>query len=478
MSPDLRLIDKVAQAVQASAAFVVSGAAVGAPVIAVALSGGRDSVALLHAAREAATRLGTRVVALHVHHGLQADADAWEAFCAMRCGEWGVSLHTERVTVVAQGGEGIEAAARRARYDALGRMCRAAGAPMLMFAHHRDDQVETVLLRLFRGAGVAGLAGMPASRPLDAGGDVRLLRPWLDVSRAEIDAYCARHALRWIEDPSNTDTRFARNALRAHLPALVTAFSGLHENVVQAAAHIAQAADMLEDMTQRDLVPLVRAGRDGDTYGELDLPGLRALPPARADAVLRAWLRDLGAQPPSTARLADMRRQLIDSDGGEPSIAHDGLVLHRFRDRVLACRPPLAAVPDALAFVWREEAEVAVPMWRGALRFTRDDTFGVPEAVLRAPMRVVARAGGERIVLRPGGPARALKQAYQEAGVPAWRRECLPLLWAGDTLVLAAGLGQHRRWPEAPNTPPASHAPRWRVEWVPEPLQNRPDATP
>lgn len=477
MSPDL--IDEVARAVQASAAFVVSApgdvASIAMP-IAVALSGGRDSVALLHAAREAAARLGATVVALHVHHGLQADADAWDAFCATLCGEWGVPVRTERVQVSALGGEGIEAAARRARYDALGRMCRAAGARVLMFAHHRDDQVETVLLRLFRGAGVAGLAGMPAMRALDADGDVQLLRPWIAVPRAEIDAYCARHALRWIEDPSNTDTRYARNALRAHLPALVVAFSGLQENVVQAAAHIAQAADMLDAMTQHDLAPLVRAGRDDDTYGELDLPGLRALPPARADAVLRTWLRDFGAQPPSTARLADMRRQLIDHDGGEPAIAHDGLVLHRFRDRVLACRPPLAVPPDAFAFAWREEPEIAVPDWRGVLRFTRDDTFGVPEAVLRAPMRVTARVGGERIVLRPGGPARALKQAYQEAGVPAWRRECLPLLWAGQALVLAAGLGQHRRWPEAPP------GPRWRVEWVTnrvnDRLENRPDATP
>ncbi len=466
-----RLTDKVAQALQASAAFVVSGPA--DPVtdkhpftIAVALSGGRDSVALLHAARGALAAGWplARLVALHVHHGLQAQADDWDRFCAALCTDLQVPLVSTRVTVQPTAGEGIEAAARRARYDALGRMCRDQGARLLLFAHHRDDQVETVLLRLFRGTGVAGMSGMPARRPLDAQGDVQLLRPWLDVARAEIDAYCAAHALRWIDDPSNADTRFARNALRAHLPALLQAFPALYENVTQAASHFAQAAGMLDALAEQSLASMVCAGRDADTLSELDLTLLRALPPDHADAVLRHWLRDLGTQPPSTARLAAMRAQLIEDRGGEPAIAHDGLVLRRFRDRVLACRAVAAGAPAPFAFEWRGEARIVVPAWRGELRFERDDTFGVPEAVLSAPLRLAARAGGERIVLRPGGPARALKQAYQEADIPAWRRAHLPLLWSGETLVLAAGLGIHRRWPtEFP------HAPRWRVEWVTRP---------
>ncbi|MCA3184772.1 MAG: tRNA lysidine(34) synthetase TilS [Cupriavidus sp.] len=464
-----RLTDKVAQAVQASAAFVVSED--DRPVtVAVALSGGRDSVALLHAARNAlaAAWPAARVVALHVHHGLQAEADDWDRFCAALCTDLRVPLASTRVTVQPTAGEGIEAAARRARHAALGRMCREQGARLLLFAHHRDDQVETVLLRLFRGTGVAGMAGMPASRPLDslgyANGEVRLLRPWLDVPRADIDAYCAAHGLRWIDDPSNTDTRFARNALRAQLPMLLQAFPALYDNVTQAAAHFAHAAGMLDALAERSLSGLVCSGRDADTLSELDLPGLRALPSEHADAVLRHWLRDLGTQPPSTARLAAMRAQLIEHDGGEPAIAHDGLTLRRFRDRVLACRAVPGGAPAPFAFEWRGESRIVVPAWRGELRFDRDDSFGVPEAVLRAPLCLKARAGGERIVLRPGGPARALKQAYQEADIPAWRRAHLPLLWSADTLVLAAGLGMHRRWPA--DTP---HAPRWRVEWVTRP---------
>ncbi|GJG93110.1 tRNA lysidine(34) synthetase TilS [Cupriavidus pauculus] len=461
-----RLTDKVAQALQASAAFVVSGDAQPATV-AVALSGGRDSVALLHAARAAlaSTWPLARLVALHVHHGLQAQADEWDVFCAGLCAGLGVTLTTTRVSVQPKAGEGLEAAARRARHAALGRMCREQGAQLLLFAHHRDDQVETVLLRLFRGTGVAGMAGMPARRALDAQGDVQLLRPWLDVSRAEIDAYCALHALRWIDDPSNADTRFARNALRAHLPALLQAFPALYDNVTQAAAHFGQAAGMLDAQAAQSLARLVGAGRDADTISELNLAGLRALAPEHADAVLRHWLRDLGAQAPSTARLAAMRGQLIEHEGGEPAIAHDGLVLRRFRDRVLACHAVPAAMPAPFLFEWRGEARIVVPAWRGELHFARDDDFGVPESVLRRPLRLAGREGGERIVLRPGGPARALKQAYQEAAIPAWRRAHLPLLWSEDGLVLAAGLGMHRRWPA-----PIDHAPRWRVEWVGRPL--------
>lgn len=434
--------------------------------MAVALSGGRDSVALLHATQAAVAHAAplcapVRVVALHVHHGLQAQADEWDGFCAALCQTAQVPLVTERVTVQPRAGEGLEAAARRARYAALGRMCRAQGAALLLFAHHRDDQVETVLLRLFRGAGVAGMAGMPARRPLDAQGDVQLLRPWLDVPRADIDAYCRAHGLSWIEDPSNSDTRFARNALRAQLPALLQAFPSLHENVTQAASHFGQAAAMLDGLAAQELARLAAPGRDADTLAELDLTGLRALPPGHADAVLRLWLRDLGAQAPSTARLAAMHAQLIAHDGGEPAIAHDGLVLRRFRNKLLACRAVAEAAPAPFDFDWRGEERIVIPAWRGVLQITRDDSFGVPEAVLRTPLRLAARQGGERIVLRPGGPARALKQAYQEAAIPAWRRAWLPLLWSGDALVFAAGLGMHRRWPAD-----APHAPRWRVAWL------------
>ncbi len=476
-APDLRdptatLTDKVAQALQAGAAFVVSGAghygAHGPKAVAVALSGGRDSVALLHAARAAlaATHVdnGDRapLLALHVHHGLQAQADQWDRFCAELCRDWGVEYRAARVAVVPAHGEGLEAAARRARYRALTELCEQHNVGWLLFGHHLDDQVETVLMRLFRGSGVHGLAGMPALRRLAERRDIALLRPWLEIERREIEAYCRAHGLRWIDDPSNDDTRFARNAMRQQLPGLLAAFPALRTNVAQAAAHLAEAAHALDAMAARQLATLAHPGRDASTLAELDLDGLRALPAAQGDAVLRLWLRDLGVRAPSVARLAAMRAQLIDHRGGEPALPHDGLVLRRFRARVLACMPPGAPPAQTVTLQWAGQGILPVPAWRGELRFTRDDTFGVPEAALRQPLTLGPRTGGERIVLRPGGPARALKQAYQEAAVPAWRRPYLPLLRAGEKgeqIVLAAGLGMHRRWPDA------APAPRWRVEW-------------
>ncbi len=460
--PSAGLADKVAQALQAGAAFVVSGDGARAGTVAVALSGGRDSVALLHALRAAvaAGSLPLRVAALHVHHGLQAQADQWDDFCASLCRDWELPFFSRRVTVSQQHGEGLEAAARRARYAALEAMCDEAGAELLLFAHHLDDQVETVLLRLFRGSGLAGLGGMPRLRRMGARQQIVLLRPWLEVARDDIEAYCAANALTWIDDPSNDDPRFARNALRGQMPALVAAFPALRANVAQAAAHLAQAGELLDALTTQTMAALVRPARDAGTLAELDLPGLRALSPAQADAVLRLWLRELGVQAPSTARLAAMRAQLIEHAGGEPAIHHQALVLRRFQGRVLACRAEPAIASGDLALQWAGEACLPAPAWHGELRFTRDDTFGLPEAVLRQPLRLAGRQGGERIVLRPGGPARALKQAYQEAGVPMARRARLPLLWAGGQLVFAAGLGMHRRWPDAPA------APRWRVEWL------------
>ncbi|XQU67857.1 tRNA(Ile)-lysidine synthase [Cupriavidus sp. H18C1] len=363
-------------------------------------------------------------------------------------------------------GEGLEAAARRARYQALTELCEQHNVGWLLFGHHLDDQVETVLMRLFRGSGVHGLAGMPALRRLAERRDIALLRPWLEVERRDIEAYGDAHGLRWIDDPSNDDTRFARNALRQQLPGLLAAFPALRANVAQAAAHLAEAAHALDALAGRQLATLAHPGRDAATLAELDLDGLRALPAAQGDAVLRLWLRDLGVRAPSVARLAAMRAQLIDHRGGEPALPHDGLVLRRFRSRVLACVPPAAPPAEAIPLQWGGQGRLPVPAWRGELRFTRDDTFGVPEAVLRQPLTLGPRTGGERIVLRPGGP-----RPGAEAGVSGGGRaglapppicRCCGRERLGGTreqIVLAAGLGMHRRWPDA------APAPRWRVEW-------------
>ena len=449
------LVDKVAQRVAACAAFVVSGGAE-APTVAIALSGGRDSAALLHACaawRDAGTRV--HLVALHIHHGLQADADVWECASSRMAEAAGVAFHARRVHVAVDAGQGVEEAARDARYAALEALCAQTGASILLTAHHQDDQAETVLLQLMRGAGVDGLAAMPVVRA----GAVTLLRPWIDVPRSEIELYAHTHALTWIEDPSNSDARYARNALRPLLAGMAEHFPAYREALARSATHLADAAALINEIARADLARIV------STEG-LDVAAVMALSVPRQRAVLRAWLAQAGMRAVSARRLDDLRTQLIDArDDSALCVALPAGQVRRYRG-VAWIEPdagevvaPLAVALDAGQFdaATRTERRVSVSEWGGALLFSPVVAGGIEAEILRAPLSLVPRRGGERIVLRPGGPSRALKQAYQEAGIPAWERERLPLLYAGETLVFAAGVGMDHA--------AVGSGPGWRITW-------------
>lgn len=294
------LVDKVAQRVAACAAFVVSG---DVPTVAIALSGGRDSAALLHACaawRDAGARV--RLVALHVNHGLHADADVWERASAHMAEGADVEFHARRVHVATDAGQGIEEAAREARYAALEALCAETGASLLLTAHHQDDQAETVLLQLMRGAGLDGLAAMPVVRR----GTVPLLRPWIDVPRSDIEHYAQAHALTWVDDPSNDDPRYARNALRPLLKGMVAHFPGYRDALARSAAHLAEAAELVNEIAQADLQQI--ASPQG-----LSVAGLAALSSVRQRAVLRLWLGLDGMRAVSARRLEDLRTQLVDA---------------------------------------------------------------------------------------------------------------------------------------------------------------------
>ncbi|WP_104657882.1 tRNA lysidine(34) synthetase TilS [Ralstonia insidiosa] len=455
-APLVTLVDKVAQRIAACAAFVVSGGGE-TPTVAIALSGGRDSAALLHACaawRDAGVRV--RLVALHIHHGLQADADAWEGACARMAEAVGVAFHSRRVNVATDAGRGVEEAAREARYAALADLCAQTGATILLTAHHQDDQAETVLLQLMRGAGLEGLSAMPMSR---AGG-VTLLRPWLDVQRADIEQYAQANALEWVDDPSNEDARYARNALRPLLAGMAGHFPGYREALARSAAHLADAAALIDEIAQADLAQIASAS-------ELDVAVLAALSAPRQRAVLRAWLAQAGMRALSTGRLEDLRTQLIDArDDGALCIALPAGQVRRYRGAAWiesgvggGATPALVAI-GAGQFdpMCRTDQRVNVAEWGGVLVFSPVVADGIAVQALQAPLSLAPRCGGERIVLRPGGPSRALKQAYQEAGIPAWERQRLPLLYAGDALVFAAGLGMDRT--------AAASGPGWRIAWL------------
>lgn len=261
----------------------------------VGLSGGCDSVVLLHALSRLV--LAGPLRAIHIHHGLSANADDWADFCADYCRRLGVPLTVRRVAVDAASGQGLEAAARSARYAAF-----AEGAEgSLLLAHHRGDQAETVLFNLLRGSGVAGAAAMPAERRC---GQLRLLRPMLDVSRREIEAYAMAAGLSWIDDESNVDTALTRNYLRHEaLVSLSQRFPGAEASLARAAANFSEAADLLDELAELDW----QGVSDGEAAR---LSGLRQLSPARLKNLLRYRLRWLSWRVPVAARLDEFARQL------------------------------------------------------------------------------------------------------------------------------------------------------------------------
>jgi len=285
----------------------------------VALSGGIDSIVLLHALRRTRDDGGFRLSALHIHHGLSANADRWEQFCRDVCRRWEVPLSTERVEVERNSYDGLEAAARRARHEVF----RRTEADLVVLGHHRGDQAETVLFNLLRGCGVAGAAAMEPWQ-------TRLLRPLLAVSRADIEAYAAAFHLDWVDDESNRDIAFSRNYLRHEvLRRIKDRFPAAEKNIAAAAARFREAADLLDDLARADL-----AGADCVDF-PVAIPVLAALSEPRARNALRYLLAARKVAIPSEARLHEALRQMLTAaPDRHPRVRLGAWALVRRRGRV------------------------------------------------------------------------------------------------------------------------------------------------
>jgi tRNA(Ile)-lysidine synthase len=372
--------------------------------VAVGLSGGRDSVVLLHILNALQPRRGFTLRALHVHHALSPNADRWAKFCRTYCRSLGIPLAVRRVKV-SRGKDGLEAAARRARYAAFAK----SPADFLLLAHHLDDQAETVLMNLLRGAGARGASGMPARSTLAVkGGRMQLLRPLLGLSRKTVEAYARAQRLEWIEDESNADESLTRNFVRRRLgPLLEERFPRWRENLARAARLFSRS--------------------------ELG-----------ADRLLREFLAAQGLRAPSEARLVEMLKQL-GSGGARTLLEHDGARLRKYRGKVL-----LDALPPDGTFSplrWQGERRLPVPSLSGELFFKRARGKGIAfDSAAKEPFTIRLRAGGERLQPDARRPRRTLKNLFQEAGVPSWERERLPMLFCGDDLVWVPGLGIDARY--------------------------------
>lgn len=397
--------------------------------LALGLSGGLDSVVLLHVLLALRGQHSFELRAVHVHHGLSPHADDWAAFCARLCAACAVDLGIHRVRIARDDDAGIEAAARRERHGVFS----AVDADFLLTAHHLDDQAETFLLQVLRGAGPKGLSAMAA---LQRRQDWRAghLRPLLAVGRADLLAYAWAHRLDWVDDESNRDPRYRRNALRQQvMPLLAAHFPGSSTTLARAAALQADAAELLDDLAQLDAAAAIDGNRlDCDVLAGLSLP--------RARNLLRYFVEQHGLPMPNARRLNEALRQLLDArHDARVCLALGAQEVWRYRGG--AYLVPAAPRP-APQVRWQGEAMVYVPSAGVTVHMDAVTGAGLKRALLTSGDVILGtRQGGERLRLHPAGPSRTLKNLLQEQGVPPWERGRLPLLWCGGRLLWAAGVG-------------------------------------
>ncbi len=406
--------------------------------IGVACSGGLDSVVLLDAVCRAYP-LDT-IYVLHIHHGLQAQADEWLLFCERLAKRYEIAFDFRLLHLPITAN--IEAHARQARYEALLQLCDQHQLDHLLFAHHQHDQAETVLLQLLRGAGPAGLAGMPAHKELQSpnGRTVQLWRPLLEQNRTQLQTYAKQHKLSWIEDPSNQNMRYRRNAIRKKiLPELEQIQGGAIANLARSAQWLAQSQGLMDQLAQHDAHTWINRN-------QLSIAPLAALyrqDPVRATNVMRYWLKRNQLTMPSTERLQSWWRDLRSlRTGAKLEWLHDRHCIRAWRNSL--------------------RIESAQTSKRGHWIFVpipeRSNQAGLSWEFCQQAKLIESRSrtGGERLKIKPNTPSKSLKNLYQEAGVPPWQRQ-IPLLFIDGTLIAAEGIGVSiahlttkgpRVWPE------------------------------
>ena len=395
--------------------------------IAVALSGGLDSVVLLDTVCKAQAKNSlTHIYAFHIHHGLQKQADDWLIFCEKLAKKYKIHFDFRLLHLTGSQEQGnIEARARAGRYEALTDLCVEYGIEDLLLAHHQNDQAETVLLQLLRGAGVAGAAAMPSSRQLDSKqGKITLWRPLLDQSRKELEVYAKEHKLKWIEDLSNQDSKYRRNAIRKTIiPALEKIQPEAIANLARSAGLLAEAQTLLDRLAMQDgKTILLKNGIELKQLIELAKKDLPA-----ANNLLRYWLKTNGLTMPSQERLAAWWRDLNTvKAGAQLEWAHD---------------------------------EKSIRLWRGVLQIeglklgewvfktipSASKTLGLPsqwfkEAQKNGLISQKDRSGSEKIQIKANAPRKTLKNLFQEGDIPPWQRHA-PLLYINGDLIAVAGVG-------------------------------------
>ena len=396
----------------------------------VAFSGGLDSSVLLHVLAGVRAEHGKRVVAIHVDHGLHRDSRSWSGHCRRFCTKLGVSFESLEATVATGTGQGIEAAAREARYAALQGLLEP--GDWLLSAHHRDDQAETVLMNLMRGSGTTGLGGIPAARRI---GDSWLVRPLLDVSRDELEAYADSHSLETLTDPSNLEQQFDRNYLRHEiLPRLDERWPDAANRIRRSATLSREASMLLAELAEID------RRQCADRADRVSIAALRELSVERQRNLLRYLVVEVGLPAPGAKQLEQIVSELVPArEDAQPLVGWPGACVRRYRDRLYLLR----ATDQDLEVAKPQKVSgdrVLLPDGLGELELRRGADRGLSDALVSGGLELRYRVGGEEI--RPLGQrhTRKLKKLLQEEGVVPWMRERLPLLYSAGNLVAVADL--------------------------------------
>jgi len=397
----------------------------------VALSGGLDSVVLLHLLHQLQKTQTFTLKASHVHHGLSKNADKWVTFCEKLCRKLSIPLDINYVKLPQKKSLGIEGEARRLRYEKL----LQTKTDLVVLAHHEDDQAETFLLQLMRGAGVKGLSSMAHFDDRR-----RLWRPLLNASRIDIESYAKKHKLKWIEDESNQNIDFDRNFIRSKvLPILKNRFSHIIKVISRSSSHLAEAQHLLDNLAQIDLKSLLKS----DNYKhKLNVKTLDKLSNARAKNALRFWLEMNDQLMPSKDLLDELLRQVLTAkkDATIKVELSKDYEIRRYQDEIYIV-PKNHKNQKKYEIIWAGESEIILPNGQ-KLTFKKVKGRGIHLKFLRdQKLKIRNRQGGEFFKPDSKRPTKKIKQLLQESDLPPWERENLPLIFVGDDLAFVPNFG-------------------------------------
>lgn len=420
----------------------------------IGFSGGLDSTALLHTMALIVREMPQFAVrAIHIDHQLQSASTSWREHCEAQCAALGVAIVCEPVELDRSFPEGVESAARAARYAAFRRHLQS--GEILLTAHHADDQLETVLLALVRGSGLAGLSAMPPIKPFAAGWH---MRPMLDFTRSQIVNWAHAANLHWISDPSNAESRFDRNYLRSELvPVLRRRWPAVARNASRSAAHLSEAQQLLAAQADADLQRAM-------VERCLGMQVVRELPSGRRRNLLRRWLAVQGARMPSTRKLAGLEHDILTAHADRiPEARWDDVEVRRYGEH-LYCETARESPDSSQSLAWMPSQPLLLPAGLGELRLQAGIGLGLARDVVPAELTVRFRRGGERLHLAGHAQRTPLKNLLQEAQVLPWWRNRLPLIYVGTKLAAVADLWIAAEFRAAPGETSV------QIVWTPRPV--------